>query len=257
MQVLPLTGVNINRLGHTARVGLQASFEAVARELQAGRVAASFYPYAELRHSWRRRPEGTYFRVSDYLDSSSEAILSSLAGYLLSKASRDECPPGRADAYLAHSRSREMWQPKKELYLSRARSLSLCAKGDARDLSVVFDYVNACYFEGRFGSPLLAWASESPSRRLGFYFEPLDLMAVNKVLDSPSVPRYVLEFVMYHELLHCALAPRATPSRHIYHTSEFRERERAFSMYEDAERWLRRLAADRRVKKSRGVVPRA
>ena len=236
---------------------MQASFEAVAEELRAGAVTASFHPYAELKHSWRRRPEGAHFRVSDYLDGSPEEVLSSLAWYLLPKASRRECPPGRADAYLAHSRSREMWQPKKELYLSRARSLSLCAKGVARDLSIVFDYVNSCYFAGRFGSPLLAWASESASRRLGFYFEPLDLMAVNKVLDSPSVPRYVLEFVMYHELLHCALSPRSTPSRRIYHTSEFRERERAFSMYEDAERWLRRLVAERRVKKATGVVPRA
>lgn len=236
---------------------MQASFEAVAEELKAGTVTASFHPYTELKHSWRKRPEGTYFRVSDYLDGSSEEVLSSLAWYLLSKASRDECPPGRADAYLAHSRSRELWQPKKELYLSRARSLSLFAKGDARDLDVVFDYVNMCYFGGRFGTPLLAWASESPSRRLGFYFEPLDLMAVNKVLDSPSVPRYVLEFVMYHELLHCALSPRTTPSRRICHTSEFRERERAFSMYEDAERWLRTLATVRRSKKTGGVVPRA
>jgi len=225
---------------------LQDAFEGVAASLDAGAVSTAFYPYSELRHSWKLGPQSVSFRVSDYLDGAPDEILSSLAWYLMSKALGRECQPGRSDAYLAHSRSRALWQPKKELYLRRAHALSVCAKGEARDLSVVFEYVNACYFEGRFGSPTLAWADESPSRRLGFYFEPLDLMAANRVLDSPSVPRYVLEFVMYHELLHCVVPPRGTPSRRIYHSREFRERERAFSMYGDARRWLEKLVAVRR-----------
>lgn len=229
---------------------MQGAFEEVAASLGAGAVSTAFYPYSELRHSWKLRPEGASFRISDYLDESPDEVLSSLGWYLMSKALGRKCLPRRTEAYIEYSRSRALWQPKKELYLRRARALSVCTKGETRNLSVVFDYVNACYFEGRFGSPTLAWADESPSRRLGFYFEPMDLMAVNKVLDSPSVPRYVLEFVVYHEMLHCAVSPRGTPSRRIYHSNEFRKRERAFSMYGDAQRWLGKLVAGTQRQKS-------
>jgi hypothetical protein len=40
-------------------------------------------------------------------------------------------------------------------------------------------------------------------------------------LNSPDVPRFVLEFLMYHELLHAAM-PYAG------HNPEFRDRERRF-----------------------------
>jgi hypothetical protein len=71
-------------------------------------------------------------------------------------------------------------------------------------------------------------------------------------LDSARVPRYVLEFVVYHELLHGLLDVEDGVSRRIRHTAEFRKKERAFAMYDEAQVWLSRIARRRRID---GVVP--
>ncbi len=228
---------------------LEGVFRQVGKQISADRVSAEFHQYSELKHTWRHRRSTVSFRISDYMDASPEPVIDALAWYLLCRAYGKRCPDGMAERYLEHARSREMWAPKKPVYVSRARNLAFRPVGAHRDLGAVFDYVNSCYFDGSIRRPDLAWARESPSVRLGFYFEPLDILAANRALDSEKVPRYVLEFVMYHELLHGVLDAKGTPTRRLHHTREFRERERRFSMYDEAEEWLSRLARRKRVEK--------
>lgn len=125
----------------------------------------------------------------------------------------------------------------------------MASKGRHRDLTSVFDYVNSNYFGNKIHNPTLAWVAESPSHRLGFYFAPLNLLAVNAAFDTEHVPRYALEFVVYHELLHHLDAINAEPRRRVQHTKSFKEQERLFSSYADAERWLRRVASISRRRK--------
>jgi hypothetical protein len=186
-----------------------------------------------------------YFRVSDYMDSSPDDVTEAMAWYLICKAYGKKCPDGMALKYREYTRSKTLWAPKRKTYMSRARNLSFRPVGASRDLGEVFEYVNGCYFGGSVRQPDLAWTKESPSTRLGFYFEPLDILAINRVMDSERVPRYVLEFVMFHELLHGVLEPGGTPMRRLHHTKEFREREREFPMYSESEEWLRRLVRGR------------
>jgi hypothetical protein len=230
-------------------VDLEGVFRTVGKQLSAGRVSAEYHPYAELKHTWRRRQNTVSFRISDYMDRAPGEVTEALAWYLLCRAFDKRCPDGMAETYLGYARSRDAWAPKKGLYMTRARNLSFRPLGSARDLGSVFDYVNSCYFEGSVRRPDLAWARESPSVRLGFYFEPLDILAANKVLDSEKVPRYVLEFVVYHELLHGVLEAKGSPTRRVHHTKEFRDREKEFSMYDEAEAWLTKLVRKRRAEK--------
>lgn len=221
---------------------LEGVFRQVNKRLAGGRVLAEYHPYAELKHTWRERRGTLHFRVSDYMDRAPAEVTEAMAWYLLCRAYGKKCPDGMAERYLTYARSRELWAPKRNVFMGRARNLSFRPVGTYRDLGTVFDYVNSCYFDGRIRRPDLAWTKESPSSRLGFYFEALDLLAANRALDSERVPRYVLEFVVYHELLHGVLDPGGTPRRRVHHTKEFRELERRFSMHAEAERWLSRLA---------------
>jgi len=140
--------------------------------------------------------------VSDYLKDSPDDVLDSMAWYLVCRAYHVKCPEQRSEHYLAYSHSSELWNRVRDRYLERTRSLVLAPNGRHRDLSDVFDYVNSNYFSGKIPNPTLAWVTESPRQRLGFYFAPLKLLAVNAAFDSERVPRYALEFVVYHELLH-------------------------------------------------------
>ncbi len=82
------------------------------------------------------------------------------------------------------------------------------------------------------------------SIRFGSYDFDQKLIRVHPALDQQWVPRYFVEFIVYHELLH-AICPPAEPDedvtdddgrRHV-HTAEFLEYERAFPRYEEAMAW--------------------
>ncbi len=232
-------------------------FDSVARELGVGRASADFAPYSELKHTWRVVGCKASFKVSDYLVDAPDDVIDSLARYLVPMAFCTEPSGAGSERYLTFLRSRQFWQRKRELYLSRAKNLSLDPKGRNRDLKAVFDYVNSTYFRSKIGNPILAWVSESPARRLGYYFEPLNLLAVNRVLDAERVPRFVLEFVVYHELLHHIDAESGRRTKRVHHTKSFKAQEHRFSSYVEAERWLRRLVSEHRRSRRSGSVPRA
>jgi hypothetical protein len=225
---------------------LDSAFKDAAKRLGVGPVRAKYYPYAELKHTWVRSGLTAEFKVSDYLTDAPDEVIRSLGSYLVSRAYGKDCGPDARTPYLAYAGSRNLWEPARDLYLKRAKRLSFEVNGRARNLKTVFDYVNSVYFSGRAPEPTLAWVRESPRRRLGYYFEPLRILAANRALDSETVPRYVLEFVMYHELLHHLRAGDGRVIRRIHHTRDFRQQERLFSHFDDAEAWLHRVASGRK-----------
>ena len=247
----------IKNIGNTFDVDISRVFDSVSRELGVGRSSASFRRYAELKHTWCRRDGSTSYQISDYMENVPEDVIESLAWYLVSKAFDIDMPDGKPRQYIECIGSKEFWQSRRDLYLSRARNLSVDPQGMHRDLKIVFDYVNSSYFRDKIREPTLAWVRESPAKRLGFYFEPLNILAVNRAFDSEGVPRFVLEFVVYHELLHHVDAVSGRRNRRVHHTKRFREQERMFSSYAEAEKWLNRMVADHRMTKKRAGVPRA
>jgi len=116
-------------------------------------------------------------------------------------------------------------------------------RGAAHDLDEVFEAVNAAYFGGRMSRPRLAWSDRLSTRQNGRFVPHHDRVVVSRTLDSPSVPRFVVEFVVYHELLHRKLGSVWSGSRARFHTSEFRREERRFARCDEAEEWLRRAGA--------------
>lgn len=67
----------------------------------------------------------------------------------------------------------------------------------------------------------LRWMAREGTRLWGFFRYHDKSLALNPLLDSPDVPRFVAEFVMLHELLHADM-PSAG------HNADFRARERQF-----------------------------
>jgi hypothetical protein len=63
---------------------------------------------------------------------------------------------------------------------------------------------------------------------------------IHPALDHPSVPRWVVESVVHHELLHADLDTVVSNGRRRLHTPEFRRREREFERHDDARRWVDR-----------------
>ena len=124
------------------------------------------------------------------------------------------------------------------------RRTALRTRGRHHDLRKIYDSINAEYFDGRMTS-LITWGARCGGyavrkRTLGSYARHTHTVRINPVLDKKTVPRYFIEFVVYHEMLHADIGISEKDGRRSIHSREFRRREKCFLHYEKAMSWERR-----------------
>ncbi len=115
-------------------------------------------------------------------------------------------------------------------------------RGMTYDLADVFDSVNRCYFAGQMPRPKLRWTKRLTGMRFGHYDFAHDVVCISTTLDRPDVPRFVIEHVMHHELLHKKHGSKWSGAQRRCHTREFRTDERAFEHFADADQYLKSLS---------------
>jgi hypothetical protein len=113
------------------------------------------------------------------------------------------------------------------------------AQGSCYDLDEMFATIDREYFGGNMLKPRLMWSGILSHRKLGHYERTRDRVVLSQVLDDRRVPRYVVEFVLYHELLHKHHGVKWVNGRCLAHTPEFRHSERKFRQYREAESFLK------------------
>ena len=86
--------------------------------------------------------------------------------------------------------------------------------------------------------PRLTWSRTKSRRILGRYDSTHRTIFISLLFDSQHIPDVVLDYVLYHEMLH-SVVPDETISRNRrrVHTEEFNRRERQFPDYRRARRW--------------------
>ena len=116
------------------------------------------------------------------------------------------------------------------------------AAGVHHDLRASFDRTNTRYFGGDLARPRLTWSRTFTGRKFGHCDPIRDTVMISSTLDHADVPAFVVDFVMYHELLHKKLGVDWRNGRQAVHTPEFKAQERHFEQYVEAEAALKRLA---------------
>ena len=116
------------------------------------------------------------------------------------------------------------------------------AQGHSYDLAEMFERVNQTYFKGEMERPHLSWSRVHTYRKFGHYEPGRDRVVISLTLDDQRVPPYVVEFVLYHELLHKHHGEVLSKGRRLVHTPAFRHDERLFEQYQLAQDWLDQLA---------------
>jgi len=118
----------------------------------------------------------------------------------------------------------------------------LVTSGRVYDLTSVYADINGRFFAGRLRVPITWGRGVGRARRGGLTFGSYDpvlaLIRIHPVLDRPGVPRYFLESVVHHEMLHHHMGgvpDRA--GRTVYHTRAFREAEARFPHHREALAW--------------------
>jgi butyrate kinase len=90
------------------------------------------------------------------------------------------------------------------------------------------------------------WSTTPTVRKLGQYDVTRDCITVSSSLDAPGVPAYVVDYVLYHELLHKVLGTERINGRRRIHTPEFHAAERKFKQYGEAQAFIAQMSGKRR-----------
>jgi hypothetical protein len=116
------------------------------------------------------------------------------------------------------------------------------AQGSCYNLDELFATLDRTYFGGKMLKPRLIWSGILASRKLAHYERTKDRVVMSQILDDRRIPRYVVEFVLYHELLHKHHGIKWVNGRCLVHTPEFRRSERKFRQYQEADSFLKQMA---------------
>ncbi len=109
-----------------------------------------------------------------------------------------------------------------------------------------FNRVNENYFNGLIEQPNLQWGLDSV-RKLGSYEYGSDTITVSKIFMNSEVE--LLDFIMYHEMLHKKHKFYTKNGRSYHHTKEFNRQEKEFDNQEEIEKKINRFTRQYRRKK--------
>ncbi|HWN71703.1 MAG TPA: hypothetical protein VNM90_28895, partial [Haliangium sp.] len=126
----------------------------------------------------------------------------------------------------------------------RAGATRLVTRGRYHDLQEIFDDLNRRYFGGTIDARI-TWGQRAarPRRRnsikMGSYSVEDRLVRIHRSLDRAFVPRFFVEWIVYHEMLHQVHEIKVVNGRRLFHSREFLRDEARFEHYVEARRWER------------------
>jgi len=227
-------------------VKLEEIFSTAHRELRPRTpipdIKIEFFAFVGLNHTARLLNGRLVIRLSDLFIDAPEEIYHSLALILLAKLYRKKVDRSHHRAYRSFILSSHIQERARMVRSSRGRMIGPARpRGRYVDLEGVFERVNQRYFGGSIKKPAISWSMKKSRYVLGRYDVTHDTIFISRLFDTPHVPPYVIEYVMFHEMLHVKHESHVKESRMIVHSSEFKAEERKFEQYQAAKYWLKKL----------------
>ena len=200
-----------------------------------------FHRFTSLNTTIRLREGQLVVRLSDLLEQAPENVHQAIAHILLAKLYRKPVAPVYADRYRRYTQSEAIVKRAERIRQTRGRKRISSAQGQLYNLDEVFEAVNWRFFHGLLGRPILTWSAHVARRMLGHYDAAHNTIVVSRVFDRPGTPRYAIEYLLYHEMLHLKHPVRVRSGRRCVHSREFQAEERLFPELELARQFLKRL----------------
>jgi len=227
------------------RDGLTELFHESYRELRPRsdipELRVEFFSFANINNTIRLREGKLLVRISDLLEGAPEYVLRAIAHILLAKMYRKPVDRQHAVRYRGYVSGRYMSQKAHLVRQIRGRKQLFSPQGHTYDLESIFDDLNVRFFYGLLARPQITWSSERARNRLGHYDPAHNTIVVSRVFDHPRVPKYAVEYIVYHEMLHLKHPVKLRGSRRCVHPAEFQAEEKMFPQLDQAKEFLRRL----------------
>ena len=241
-----ILGTNLNRLFVDA-------FRQLGAQRPVPAIEVRFYPYAGLHHTIRLRSGRVYVRLSDICKEGPVDVHRALAFILVARLLAKRIPVIHDRTYREYTLRPEVQRASDIARRRRGRKVISSAQGGTYDLDRMFGRLNRRYFEGLLPKPVLTWSQRRTRRILGHHDRVHETITISKTLDDTDVPEWFVEYILYHEMLHIKHPARILNGRRYYHTSSFRNDERRFPYYQQAQRWLERIARQQRTPRARAA----
>ncbi|MCL2607238.1 MAG: M48 family metallopeptidase [Methanomassiliicoccaceae archaeon] len=215
---------------------LRESFGAAGKSYGYDSVSAEFREFKEFKVKWSRSNGWADFEVSDYTKDAPPDVLEELAKMIFSRISgkEDDYP----EAFISWITADEFVRNKQSVYLSRCRNVTRTPVGKYIDLNGSYDRLEGLGLVKRDVDTVINWTKQPNVKRVGYCSVLMKVVTISSVFDDPSIPEFVSDFVLYHELIHIKKGFDPFGRKH---GPDFRTLERLHPQYKEAEDWLKRL----------------
>ncbi len=204
-------------------------------------IRIEFYPFANINNTIRMREGKLQVRLSDLLEGAPEAVLEAIAHILLAKIYRKPIEPRHSTRYRRYVTSHDISAKAHLVRQVRGRKRIGSARGTVYHLEEIFDELNRRFFHGLLARPRMTWSQLRSRRSLAHYDPAHNAIVVSRIFDHPLVPRYAIEYIVYHEMLHLKHPVRMRGSRRCVHGEEFQAEEKLFPQLPQAKAFLKKL----------------
>lgn len=203
---------------------------------------ARFYPFSNINNTIRLRDGRVLARISDLLQGAPDDVLYALAHILVAKLYRKPIERRMSRRYREYVTGKAIRGRAEQIRQLRGRKRIASPVGHVYDLDAIFDELNTRFFFGLLGRPRMTWSGQHARNLLGHYDPAHNAIVISRVFDHPRIPRYVVEYIVYHEMLHLLYPVTTRQGRRCVHPKAFLDREKSeFPDYDRAVRFLKTL----------------
>jgi len=204
-------------------------------------IAVRFRRFTSLNTTIRLREGRILVSLSDLLEGAPESVLRAIAHILLAKLYKKPIDPRQNVRFKRFASSAAVARQTELIRHARGTKRYFGPEGRYFNLEEVFDLLNVRFFGGLLGRPELTWSEGMAKRSLGHYDATHNTIVVSRVFDRPSSPRYAVEYLLYHEMLHLKHPVRMRGLRRCVHSREFKAEEKQFPQLKEALAFIKRL----------------
>ncbi|MGD0832018.1 MAG: M48 family peptidase [Terracidiphilus sp.] len=205
-------------------------------------IAVRIRRFTSLNTRIRLREGQILVSLSDILEGAPEPVIHAIAHILLAKLYRKPINAMQNLRYKRFSSSAAVTKQTELIRGARGNKRFSGPEGRYYHLEEVFDSLNVRFFGGLLGRPELTWSEGMAKRALGHYDAAHNTIVVSQVFDRPSSPRYAIEYLLYHEMLHLKHPVKMRGLRRCVHSREFKLEEGLFPQLKEAQAFIRRLS---------------
>ena len=204
-------------------------------------IVLRFRRFTSLNNTIRLREGRILVSLSDLLEGAPESVIRAIAHILLAKLYKKPIDAAHNLRFKRFATSAAVTRQTELVRYARGSKRFSGPEGRYYHLEEVFDSLNLRFFGGLLGRPELTWSEHHAKRSLGHYDAAHNTIVVSRVFDRPSSPRYAIEYLLYHEMLHLKHPVRMRGLRRCVHSAEFKAEEARFPQLTEALAYIKRL----------------